>query len=52
MLPCCSAKGYLLNAGICQLCNADVMTMRTAIERYKDIDINFDGSRECKLLEV
>ncbi|GAB4813327.1 hypothetical protein N2152v2_000373 [Parachlorella kessleri] len=46
-----SAKGYLLNAGICQLCNADVMTMRTAIERYKDIDINFDGSRECKLLE-
>eukprot|EP00887_Chlorella_sp_A99_P006953 scaffold2.g6953.t1 len=47
-----SAKGYLLHAGICQLASADVTTIRTALERYKDIDISFDGSRECRLLET
>lgn len=46
-----SAKGYLLNAGICQLCSADLITIRAAIERYKDIDVSFDSSREAKLLE-
>lgn len=34
------------------MCVGDVITVRTAIDRYKDIDINFDGSREGKLLEV
>lgn len=46
-----SAKGYLLNAGICQLCLGDMVSVRNAIEKYKDIDISFGGNRECKLLE-
>ena len=47
-----SAKGHLLNAGICQLCSADVTTIRNALERYRDVDINFDNSRECNFLAV
>lgn len=45
-----SAKGHLLCAGICQLCSADLHTIRDAIERYRDIDLNFDNSRECNFL--
>ncbi|GMH46055.1 hypothetical protein BSKO_14019 [Bryopsis sp. KO-2023] len=46
-----SAKGYLLNAGVCRLCYAEPDSMETAIERYKEIDITFPSSRECQLLE-
>ncbi|PSC74185.1 Alpha-soluble NSF attachment 2 [Micractinium conductrix] len=45
-----SAKGHLLNAGICQLCSADVATIRAALDRYRDIDLNFDNSREANFL--
>lgn len=45
-----SAKGHLLNAGICQLCCADLTTIRNALERYRDIDLNFDNSREANFL--
>ncbi|EFN53423.1 hypothetical protein CHLNCDRAFT_53692 [Chlorella variabilis] len=45
-----SAKGHLLNAGICLLCSADVATVRGALERYCDTDINFDNSREHTFL--
>ena len=48
----CSAKGHLLNAGICQLCSADVATIRAALDRYRDIDLNFDNSREANFLAV
>lgn len=47
-----SAKGYLLHAGICQMASADITTVRTALDRYKDIDVSFDTSRECRLLET
>jgi hypothetical protein len=47
-----SAKGHLLNAGICQLCSADLATIRSALERYCDIDLNFDNSREHTFLVV
>lgn len=47
-----SAKGHLLNAGICQLCSADVATIRAAVDRYRDIDLNFDNSRECNFLST
>lgn len=47
-----SAKGHLLNAGICQLCSADVASIRAAIDRYRDIDLNFDNSRECNFLSA
>ena len=50
--PPCSAKGYLLNAGICLLASVDVRAVQAALERYRDLDVSFDGSRECKLLAV
>eukprot|EP00891_Asterochloris_glomerata_P001419 jgi/Astpho2/1419/e_gw1.00025.77.1_t len=46
-----SAKGYLLNAGICQLCTGKVEPISSMVERYEDIDLNFGGSREHSLLK-
>lgn len=46
-----SAKGLLLNAGLCQLCLADEVAMRSALERYDDIDLNFANSREANFLK-
>lgn len=46
-----SAKGYLLNAGICRMCFADVESLSATIVRYRDIDLTFSNSRECNLLE-
>lgn len=46
------ARGHLLCAGVCVLCFADDETVRARIERYKDIDLQFAGSREATLLEA
>mmetsp|Transcript_26984 Transcript_26984/g.76041 ORF Transcript_26984/g.76041 Transcript_26984/m.76041 type:complete len:289 (-) Transcript_26984:231-1097(-) len=46
-----SAKGYLLNAGICHLARGRQEDIFTAIDRYCDLDHTFDNSRECKLLK-
>ncbi|KAL2526716.1 Alpha-soluble NSF attachment protein 2 [Abeliophyllum distichum] len=43
-------KGHLLNAGICQLCKADVIAINNALERYQELDPTFSGTREYKLL--
>ncbi|KAM7271780.1 hypothetical protein ACFE04_030994 [Oxalis oulophora] len=43
-------KGHLLNAGICQLCKADVVAITNALEKYQDLDPTFSGTRECRLL--
>ncbi|KAI3694156.1 hypothetical protein L1987_77117 [Smallanthus sonchifolius] len=43
-------RGHLLNAGICQLCKGDVVAITNALEKYQDLDPNFAGSREYKLL--
>ncbi|XP_076889502.1 alpha-soluble NSF attachment protein-like isoform X1 [Bidens hawaiensis] len=45
-------RGHLLNAGICQLCKADVVAITNALEKYEDMDPTFSGSREYKLLEA
>eukprot|EP00798_Chlamydomonas_sp_ICE-L_P023303 gene23303-30540_t len=45
-----SARGYLLNAGICYLCYGSVDDIETKIEQYRDIDLQFGGSREDTLL--
>ncbi|XP_078439905.1 alpha-soluble NSF attachment protein 2 [Wolffia australiana] len=45
-----SVKGYLLNAGLCQLCRGDVVAITNALERYQDLDPTFSGTREFKLL--
>jgi alpha-soluble NSF attachment protein len=47
-----SAKGHLLHAALCALCCAPAQALRDRLERYKDVDVNFDGSRECKMVEV
>mmetsp|Transcript_32473 Transcript_32473/g.58974 ORF Transcript_32473/g.58974 Transcript_32473/m.58974 type:complete len:301 (-) Transcript_32473:622-1524(-) len=46
-----SARGYLLNAGICLLNVLDVNAIDAKLDRYRDIDLQFSGSREAKLLE-
>lgn len=45
-------KGHLLNAGICQLCKADVVAITNALERYQELDPTFSGTREYRLLAV
>ncbi|KAJ4791846.1 Alpha-soluble NSF attachment protein [Rhynchospora pubera] len=45
-----SAKGTLLNAGICQLCRGDPIAIANALERYQDLDPTFSGTREYRLL--
>lgn len=45
-----SARGYLLNAGICVLCYASLDTIETKLEKYRDIDLQFSGSREDTLM--
>lgn len=45
------ARGHLLCAGVCVLCHASDEDVRARIERYKDIDLQFAGSREAALLE-
>jgi len=46
-----STKGHLLHAAICSLCLSGPGPTAERLQRYKEIDINFDGSRECNLLE-
>ena len=46
-----SAKNYLFNAGLCRLCVADVDSLPATFDRYREIDITFASSRECKFLE-
>ncbi|KAK7276448.1 hypothetical protein RIF29_17587 [Crotalaria pallida] len=43
-------KGHLLNAGICQLCKGDVITITNALEKYQELDPTFSGTREYRLL--
>ncbi|KAG1680399.1 hypothetical protein FOA52_015490 [Chlamydomonas sp. UWO 241] len=47
-----SARGYLLNAGICYLCCATSDDLEIKLSKFKDLDINFDGSREAILVEA
>jgi alpha-soluble NSF attachment protein len=46
-----NAKGHFLNAGLCILCKGDTVAMRSAVEKFKETDFTFAGSRECTLLE-
>lgn len=45
-----SAKSHLLSAGLCKMCYAEVESLESMIERYKEIDLSFGNSRECQLL--
>lgn len=46
-----SARGYLANAGVCGLCYLSVKEIGNKIEKYRDIDLQFQGSREDMLLQ-
>jgi alpha-soluble NSF attachment protein len=45
------AKGYFFNAFLCILARTDVVAADAALERFKEMDYTFPGSRECKLCE-
>ncbi|GIL90909.1 hypothetical protein Vretimale_17135 [Volvox reticuliferus] len=46
-----SARGYLLQAGICALCYLKPDDIDKKLDKYRGIDLQFDGSREATLLE-
>uniref|UniRef100_A0A7S1FJB5 Alpha-soluble NSF attachment protein n=1 Tax=Noctiluca scintillans TaxID=2966 RepID=A0A7S1FJB5_NOCSC len=46
------AKEHFLRAGILHLVMGDTVTINLALEKYKNIDPRFGGSRECELLEA
>ncbi|KAI9090806.1 soluble NSF attachment protein [Phlyctochytrium arcticum] len=41
-----SLKDYFLKAGLCYLCAGDTVRTRSALERYRNMDANFETSRE------
>jgi len=45
-----SVKEYLLKAGICHLCSADMVATNRALESYRDLDPAFTSTREHQLL--
>ena len=45
--PLCGAAAELLGAAV-----GDEVAIRTALERYEDIDMSWAGSREANLLKV
>lgn len=45
-----SARGYLLNAGICAMCYTSAADMEAKLQKYRDIDLQFQASREDNLL--
>ena len=47
-----NARGHFLNAGFCALCTKDGVRVEQSIEKYKNMDVAFEGSRECDLLEA
>ncbi|PVU92864.1 hypothetical protein BB559_003567 [Furculomyces boomerangus] len=46
-----SIKDYFLKAGMCYLAAKDTIGAQKAVDRYKDMDMSFGKTRECKLLE-
>lgn len=45
-----SVKDYFLKAGICILATGDMVAMRQALEKYRDMDNTFASTREHQLL--
>jgi alpha-soluble NSF attachment protein len=45
-----SVKGYLLQSGLCVLCQADSVGIANAIDKYVEMDATFEDTREHKLL--
>ncbi|XP_077216047.1 alpha-soluble NSF attachment protein 2-like [Tasmannia lanceolata] len=45
-----SVRGFLLNAGLCQLCRGDIVAITNSLEQYQELDPTFSGTREYKFL--
>ncbi|KAJ1387602.1 Tetratricopeptide-like helical domain superfamily, partial [Sesbania bispinosa] len=43
-------RGHLLNSGLCQLCQGDIVAITNSLERYQDLDPTFSRTREYKFL--
>ncbi|XP_012569033.1 alpha-soluble NSF attachment protein-like isoform X2 [Cicer arietinum] len=43
-------RGYLLNSGLCHLCQGDIVAITNTLERYEDLDPTFSRTREYKFL--
>jgi len=46
-----SVKDYYLKAGLCHLCNGDLVSAKRALEKYQETDVTFSGTREFKFLQ-
>ncbi|ORZ02166.1 soluble NSF attachment protein [Syncephalastrum racemosum] len=46
-----SLKEYFLKAGLCHLCTGDHVRTQRALERYCNMDITFENTREYKFLQ-
>lgn len=47
-----SVKDYFFKALLCQLAVLDASGTRLALDKYKDLNVQFGGSRECKFIEA
>ena len=45
-----SVKDFLLKSGICLLAAGDIVTTNQALEKYRELDPSFLGTREHQLL--
>lgn len=45
-----SVKEYFFKAGLCYLCNDDLVGAQQALQRFKSMDATFEGTRECQFL--
>ncbi|KAG2175405.1 hypothetical protein INT43_001052 [Umbelopsis isabellina] len=46
-----SVKEYFLKAGLCHLCTMDTVRVRQAIEKYCNMDVTFESTREHEFLQ-
>jgi len=46
-----SVKEYFFKAGLCYLCNEDLVGAQLAVQRFTNMDPTFDSTRECQFLK-
>ncbi|KAK9154063.1 hypothetical protein Sjap_001543 [Stephania japonica] len=47
-----SVKGYLLNAGLCQLCKGDVVAITNALDKYQDLAASIEEEDVTKFTDT
>jgi len=46
-----SVKDYFFKAGLCYLCNEDLVGAQAALQRFINMDATFESTRECQFLK-